>query len=84
MIAPSGASSAISTGTCADGWVSCAASVGGGCCPSGYGCGTSCTAMATGQSNVGKGAPSEAANARACGWILLGLSVLSGVGMAFL
>jgi hypothetical protein len=84
VMAPIGASSAVPTGSCANGWFSCAASVGGGCCPSGYGCGTSCTAMASGQSNVGKGAPSEAANARACGWVLLGLGILSGSGMVFL
>ncbi|KAI4733412.1 hypothetical protein E4T50_16033 [Aureobasidium sp. EXF-12298] len=84
VMAPSGASSAAPTGNCANGWFSCAASVGGGCCPSGYGCGTSCTATASGQSNVGKSAPSEAADARACKWIILSLSVLSGVGMIFL
>lgn len=84
VMAPSGASSAAPSGNCANGWFSCAASVGGGCCPSGYGCGASCIAMASGQSNVGKGAPSEAANARACEWIILSLSILSGVGMIFL
>jgi hypothetical protein len=84
VMAPSGASSAIPSGNCANGWFSCAASVGGGCCPSGYGCGTSCTAVASGQSNVGKGAPSEAANARACRWVLLSLGILSGAGMIFL
>ncbi len=31
---------------CALGWFSCAAGQGGGCCPSGYACGTSCTATA--------------------------------------
>jgi hypothetical protein len=29
---------------CASGWYSCAAILGGGCCPIGYACGTSCTA----------------------------------------
>ncbi|THW12761.1 hypothetical protein D6D23_10028 [Aureobasidium pullulans] len=84
VIAPSGATSAGLTGSCANGWFSCAARVGGGCCPSGYGCGTSCTAMASGQSNVGKGAPSEAAKARICGWVLLSLGIISGAGMIFL
>jgi hypothetical protein len=83
-MAPIGAGSAALTGSCANGWFSCAASVGGGCCPSGYGCGTSCTAMASGESNVGKGAPSEAANARVYGWVLLSLGILSGAGMVFL
>ncbi|KAL2832056.1 hypothetical protein BDW59DRAFT_114903 [Aspergillus cavernicola] len=30
---------------CASGWFSCADTVGGGCCPSGYACGSSCTAV---------------------------------------
>lgn len=36
-----------SAGSCATGWYSCGADVGGGCCPSGYACGSSCTATAT-------------------------------------
>ncbi|KAI5274983.1 hypothetical protein E4T47_02107 [Aureobasidium subglaciale] len=84
VIAPSGASSAVLTGSCANGWFSCAASVGGGCCPSGYGCGASCTAMTSGESNIGKGAPSEASYAKRCGWALLSLATLSGAGMIFL
>lgn len=31
------------TGSCANGWSACAATHGGGCCPSGYVCGVSCT-----------------------------------------
>ena len=31
---------------CAAGWFSCGSSGGGGCCPSGYSCGASCTATA--------------------------------------
>lgn len=44
------------TGTCAEGWKSCAAEEGGGCCPDGYGCGwTSCTAEEKGETgSVGK------------------------------
>lgn len=60
----SGISSAgtLVTGSCASGWMTCAADVGGGCCPSGYACGTACTATATGGqgSVVGKIAPNEA------------------------
>lgn len=50
------------TGSCASGWSTCATDVGGGCCPSGYACGTACTATATGGQNnvVGKIAPNEA------------------------
>ncbi|KAL2872135.1 putative GPI anchored protein [Aspergillus lucknowensis] len=32
---------------CASGWFKCADTVGGGCCPSGYACGESCTAVPT-------------------------------------
>ncbi|KAL4780995.1 hypothetical protein BJX76DRAFT_26007 [Aspergillus varians] len=35
-----------STG-CASGWFSCADTDGGGCCPTGYACGSSCTAVPT-------------------------------------
>jgi progranulin len=36
------------SGACATGWYTCDASIGGGCCPSGYGCGpASCTVTAT-------------------------------------
>ena len=34
------------TGTCPTGWALCPTSAGGGCCPSGYACGTSCTVEA--------------------------------------
>ncbi|KAK2879390.1 hypothetical protein FQN49_000933 [Arthroderma sp. PD_2] len=50
---------------CADGWMSCAPSDGGGCCPNGYDCGqVSCTASATGVGTaaVGKVQPENAAN----------------------
>ncbi len=54
----------ILTGACATGWSSCAASDGGGCCPTGYVCGNSCTATATASglqaSQVGKLAPNVA------------------------
>ncbi|GFF77288.1 hypothetical protein IFM47457_04364 [Aspergillus lentulus] len=35
------------TGRCASGWFSCADTVGVGCCPTGYACGSSCTAVAS-------------------------------------
>lgn len=54
----------ILTGACATGWSTCATSDGGGCCPTGYVCGSSCTATATVSglqaSEVGKLAPSGA------------------------
>ncbi|KAJ5946656.1 hypothetical protein N7454_003495 [Penicillium verhagenii] len=42
-----GSSNSGNTGKCATGWFSCADTVGGGCCPSGYTCGSSCTAAAS-------------------------------------
>ena len=51
IVAPagSGISTAILSGSvCATGWKSCAASDGGGCCPTGFSCGVSCTATANG------------------------------------
>jgi progranulin len=54
----------ILTGVCATGWSSCAANDGGGCCPTGFVCGSSCTATATVSgiqaSVVGKLAPNGA------------------------
>ncbi|KAJ5160482.1 uncharacterized protein N7482_007486 [Penicillium canariense] len=42
-------------GKCANGWFSCADTVGGGCCPSGYACGSSfCAATGTATTTVAK------------------------------
>jgi hypothetical protein len=51
------AATTLAVGTCATGWASCAASVGGNCCPSGWQCGTeSCTSTGpTATTTVGKG-----------------------------
>ncbi|KAE8153489.1 hypothetical protein BDV25DRAFT_149245 [Aspergillus avenaceus] len=50
-------------GRCASGWFSCADTVGGGCCPTGYACGSSCTAVttATTTGTVAKGQPTYSA-----------------------
>lgn len=47
------------SGVCATGWSSCAASVGGNCCPSGWECGTaSCSSISPSQTNLlQKGSP---------------------------
>jgi hypothetical protein len=47
------------SGVCATGWSTCAASVGGNCCPSGWECGTaSCSSISPSQTNVlQKGSP---------------------------
>lgn len=69
---------------CANGWFSCGADESGGCCPSGYLCGTaSCTATISGQRNTGKMEPSSASVVR-WAWGLLVVGVLSGVGMVLL
>lgn len=56
IVAPTGsgigaAIAGLGQGSCQTGWSSCAPSLGGGCCPGGYGCvsGTTCTATVTGE-----------------------------------
>jgi hypothetical protein len=72
IVAPTGsgitAPSSLLTGSCATGWMTCAPDVGGGCCPSGYVCGsvscsippgaTSSLGIASG-GEVGKEAPTN-------------------------
>ena len=91
-VAPTGsgitAPGTVLTGACATGWQSCAQSVGGGCCPSGYACGTSCTATATGGggSQVGKEAPNGAEMLGLSSCMLMGalsLSIALGAGFVF-
>lgn len=55
IVAPTGngvgaATAGMGLGSCATGWSSCESSLGGGCCPGGYGCGsgTTCTATTAG------------------------------------
>jgi len=67
IVAPTGASLATTApgqgGSCPSAWYSCAANVGGNCCPNGFACGEACTAtgsVAPSQSIVGKVAPSTA------------------------
>lgn len=71
IVAPTGsgitAPGTVLTGSCAHGWATCAPSLGGGCCPSGYACGSvSCNAgpEVTGGEGVGKMAPSTAGRNR--------------------
>ncbi|KAF4538957.1 hypothetical protein BFW01_g8250 [Lasiodiplodia theobromae] len=84
IVAQTGASFATESGSCATGWSSCAASLGGGCCPSGYGCGSSCTYTATGTASasaVQKVAPSAAPDVQVWGWLLAFVAWGSGVAM---
>ena len=76
-------SNAAATGQCAMGFFSCAANQGGGCCPSGYACGSMCTATAgaAGPSEVGKADPASGAVTVKLGpvrWASVGLAVMVG------
>ena len=86
-VIPSGTGdAALGANGCAGGWFSCAAGQGGGCCPSGYACGTSCTATAvvvqggqTGTATVAKDNGVESLSVRL--WVLfvtnMGLALVS-------
>ena len=45
------------TGRCAKGWFSCADTVGGGCCPTGFACGSSCRATGGSATTLAKSPP---------------------------
>ncbi|KAF2424862.1 hypothetical protein EJ08DRAFT_411583 [Tothia fuscella] len=45
LITGVGTTSAFRSGSCAGGWPSCGADVGGGCCPPGFACGSSCVGI---------------------------------------
>jgi hypothetical protein len=77
------ASSTAGSNSCANGWFLCGDSDGGGCCPSDYVCGASCTATVSGVSNQAKQEPSGAGVVR-WGWGFFVLAVGMGVGMMVL
>lgn len=83
IAAPSGSLSPVSR-ACADGWYSCAASVGGECCPSGYNCGDTCTATASGGGTVQKQAPNSGGGYAVSRWLLTSLAALVVIGMIVL
>lgn len=56
-----------SPGRCARGWFSCADTAGGGCCPTGYACGSSCTATAAGATVAKEQATNNSAMGRKIG-----------------
>lgn len=64
-----------SPGRCARGWFSCADTAGGGCCPTGYACGSSCTATAAKTTVAKEQATHNSATRRKIGAIW-GVSVL--------
>lgn len=87
IVAQTGASFATESGSCATGWFSCAASQGGGCCPSGYGCGSRCTYTAAGTASasaVAKVAPSAAHGVEVWSWLLGFVALGSGIAMLVL
>jgi len=85
IVAASATSSAAGPqGTCNSGWFSCDSSDGGGCCPSGFICGASCTATVSGQSNIGKQAPSSGIRGQILGWGFLSAGLAAGLGMVYL
>ncbi|KAL9089930.1 MAG: hypothetical protein Q9159_002287 [Coniocarpon cinnabarinum] len=74
-------------GRCAQGFSTCPPSAGGGCCPSGYGCGDLCTATGgSGPGTVGKAQPAAGVAAGRhvdfVGWTVLLCGIAAG-GLAF-
>ncbi|KAF2100290.1 hypothetical protein NA57DRAFT_54381 [Rhizodiscina lignyota] len=83
------AAAAALTGTCAQGWSTCSQSVGGGCCPTGFECGASCTATSSGvQGTQAKMTPSGAGRVEGVEWslgvLMVGAGIVSLVGMVLL
>ncbi|KAI5360075.1 hypothetical protein Slin15195_G119370 [Septoria linicola] len=85
-VAAGGGNAAATSGSCANGWATCGADVGGGCCPTGYQCASNCINTAPGGSNTTKQAPESAAPAvvRGFAWSLVFVGLASGVGMLWL
>lgn len=77
-VIPSGTGdAALGEGGCAQGWFSCESGQGGGCCPSGYACGTSCTATAVVVQNGQTGTAEVAKNnlagvVESTWWVVMG------------
>jgi hypothetical protein len=66
---------------CANGWFSCADTVGGGCCPTGFACGGSCTATDTASATTvaKEQATNGAGTGRGMSRVMLGVSILGGL-----
>lgn len=75
IVVPVTTGSSHSTGKCARGWFSCADTAGGGCCPVGFACGTSCTATAARTTVAKEQAMSGGRQSRIVG-VMLGISGL--------
>ena len=80
-VAVTGGGAEVTQGSCANGWALCGRGGGGGCCPSGYVCGSiSCKATNPGQDDTLKKAPSSA-NVLRWVWSFLALGLVTGIGM---
>ncbi|OJK00478.1 hypothetical protein ASPACDRAFT_16756, partial [Aspergillus aculeatus ATCC 16872] len=79
--ATTSSSSSSSTGRCASGWFSCADTVGGGCCPTGYRCGSSCTAVSTATETVSKEQPTSGSQKRGVSKGMAGVSIVVAVAI---
>jgi hypothetical protein len=77
------AASAQNGDTCANGWFMCGQNEGGGCCPSNYVCGASCTATVSGVEDQPKAQPSGAGAVR-WAWGFFAVALGTGVGMVWL
>jgi len=77
VVVPVGSAAAVNspTGVCATGWSSCAASLGGNCCPTGFECGTaSCSSLSPTQTAVvQKASPNSGASRGGVGFAVLAM-----------
>ena len=70
-------------GACQTGWLSCAQSIGGGCCPPNFACGTECTATANGVTGVVSRIEPAAASRLVCSHGLWGTLLFGLVSAVF-
>ncbi|EKD16983.1 hypothetical protein MBM_04560 [Drepanopeziza brunnea f. sp. 'multigermtubi' MB_m1] len=70
---------AMPTGNCAAGWATCAASLGGNCCPSGWACGTaSCSSVGPTETHVAqKASPGSAGRKKGAVGLVVGVGCLA-------
>jgi hypothetical protein len=83
IIAPSGATVAPQEGSCPSAWYSCAASLGGSCCPNGFACGDQCTAT-SGTGVTDKVAPNAAATIPSMMSISIMIAGAFGIGIGMI
>ncbi|KAH7351150.1 hypothetical protein BKA65DRAFT_536175 [Rhexocercosporidium sp. MPI-PUGE-AT-0058] len=83
VVVPVGSAAVVATptGACASGWQTCAATVGGNCCPSGWGCGTaSCSSIGpTNTAVLQKASPGMAGRVNRHWGMGVGVLVVMGV-----